>query len=346
MKIIQIFPGKVWGGAEQYVLDLGRALSREGHEVEYLCRDVAAVTARLDSEGIPYRLYGRDLGQELEGADVVHIHDSSFVSPVVKAAPQTRVVLTRHIARASRVWPWQRSRWRKLHAIVFVSELSCRMWRSVNSWMPAQKCVVVHNTIPQRTDADTPAAPPDLRKLYGIDRSTPLLMFTGRVRRSKGCETIIEALSTITAPYAMVFVGAAKPADYPDRLMKLAREKGIADKIHFYGFTSDARSLVSQADIGLQPSIVREAFGLSQLEFMQAGKPVVTTDNGAQPEYIKNGQTGLLIPPDNPKLLAHAIARLINNYPDGCRRMGSKAADYYRTHHPLFLQSIQQIYQK
>lgn len=330
MKIIEIIPGKVWGGAEQYILDLGRALTARGHEVEYLCRQAEAVTRRLDAEGIPYRLLDNSLRVDAEGADAVHIHDSKFVKPAVKSASACknapRVVLTRHIARGSRVMPWNRGYWRRLHRIVFVSDIARNLWRERNDWMPAEKCTVIHNSIPPVCGA---AEATDLRRTFGIGTDTPLLMLTGRIRRSKGCETLIKALGSIRdLPWAMVFVGATKPADYRERLMKLSAAEGIADRVFFTGFTSNARSLVCQADIGVQPSIVREAFGLSVLEFMQAGKPVVTTDNGGQREFVTDGSNGFLIAPDDSKALSEALRALICDKPLR-EKMGECGQKYY-----------------
>lgn len=346
MKIVQIFPGKVWGGAEQYVLDLGRALSAMGHEVKYLCRDAAAVTCRLEKEGIEFHAVGKGLAGLVDGADIVHIHDSHFVGPTVKAARRCEkkpdVVLTRHIARGSRVMPWKRGCYRSLAAMIFVSDLSKRLWTEANRWMPAEKCIVVHNSIPP---AEENAGGVSLRELYGIGEKTPIVMFTGRIRKSKGCEEIIKALGRQSGDWAMVFVGATKPKTYSDTLMAEARRLGIDSRIHFYGFTPDVRQLIVQSDIGVQPSIVREAFGLSQLEFMQAGKALITTDNGAQPEYIDNGRTGLLVPPADTERLAESLSLLLND--KALReRMGKAAEEEYRRElsYDVFLNKIIQLY--
>ncbi|MCM1292551.1 MAG: glycosyltransferase family 4 protein [Bacteroides sp.] len=339
----QIFPGKVWGGAEQYVLDLGRALVAQGHEVEYYCLDSAPVISRLNAENIKYKVISSSLDGLNASADVVHIHDTRYVSPAIKrtAAP-TKVVLTRHIARASRVMPWYRKAFRSLHAMIFVSHLSEKMWRGVNSWMPDEKCCVIHNSIPEMN----PVEMPDLRSRFGIGSDLPLLMFTGRVRRSKGCAVIVEALPRLIRKCAVVFVGTPKPADYDQKLKRLAERLGCSDRIFFYGFTDAVRSLLPQADIGVQPSIVREAFGLSQLEFMQAGRPIVTTDNGAQPEYVDDGVTGMLIRPDDPEALAEALNRLLEDYPRSTAEMGRAAAEAYRHNfaYDIFVSNILKVY--
>lgn len=317
MTIVQIFPGKVWGGAEQYVLDLGNALSALGHNVKYIARPSQAVISRLSGDiefsiapmgGLFDRKSIGVLSEVLVDADLVHVHDIAQVAIVIKAIKQcgskARVVLTRHIARASRTMPWNRSALKQLHRMIFVSNLGRNLWTSVNQWMPAEKCVTIHNS-----SADTPFKPAeDLRQKYTLDKDTPLLMFTGRIRKSKGCEILVRALAKVKhLKWKMVFVGTCKPADYSKQLLEIAQEFGIANRIEFYGFSDNVPALISQADVGIAPSIVREACPLAPIEFMQRGVCIIATNNGAQPEYISDGNTGLLVPPADVDALAEAL---------------------------------------
>lgn len=325
MKTVQIFPGKVWGGAEQYVLDLGTALETRGHEVTYVARPSKAVTDRLDGR-VAYTTVaiGSMLGSHtatdrlaslIKDADVVHVHDLKHVAAVSKAirmsGSKARIVVTRHVARASRVMPWHRKSLLQIHTLIFVSRLGRELWRSVNGWMPEEKCRVVHNSIPPYKDTDSD----DMRRRYGLDSSTPLLMFTGRVRKSKGCQVLVEALGELRdLKWQMVFVGKCKPADFDKELLETSRDKGIASRIGFTGFSDRVRSLIRQSDIGIAPSIVREACPLAPMEFMQAGVCVVATDNGAQPEYISHGRTGILIKPNDVSGTATALRELITDH--------------------------------
>lgn len=340
MNILQILPGKVWGGAEQYVLDLGRRQQTLGHDVSYICLPSEPVTSRLDAEGVKYTeltsrgLLGRrfdhdTLRQALATADTVHLHDAKFLSAVLSAAPAgTNVVLTRHIARPSRVLPWKRRLYRRLHTMIFVSRFSMDAWTGANPWMPQEKCRMIHNSVPPTAPSDPTLVP--LREKFHIPPSVPLLVFTGRVRRSKGAETIIDALALLppSLPWAMVFIGAGKPHSYIHTLRERAAIAGLAHRVHFYGPSRSVRPLIADAQIGIQPSIVREAFGLSQIEFMQAAVPVITTDNGAQPEYITPSSGGILIPPDSPAELAHAIGELLAD-PSRATDMGECGRRYY-----------------
>ena len=168
-----------------------------------------------------------------------------------------------------------------------------------------------------------------LRRELGIGDEAPILMFTGRVRKSKGCSTLVEALSKIKdLPFHMVFVGKCKPLSYAGRLMADAERLGLAGRVHLYGFTPDVRKLINEADIGVAPSIVREACPLSPMEFMQAGKCIVATNNGAQPEYITDGKTGLLVPPADSEALATALRPVVSDA--GLRSsLGSSAKEYF-----------------
>lgn len=324
MNILQVFPGNIWGGAEQYVLDLGTALEEAGHRVFYMARDHRPLRQRL--EGKDVRFVGSLKIRNPRAAsmlcrtvrdheiDLVHIHDVKNVPFVFfslrKCGRMPKVVVTRHIARPSKTALLARPYFRKLHNIIFVSGLSRRLWMGANPWMPAEKCRVVCNSIPDVRECSFTGE--SLRGKYNISNDVPLLVYTGRVRRSKGCSVIVEALSRLrNLPFHMVFIGNLKPQSYGEELMDLARKGGVGDRVSLYGFSDRVRQLIREADIGLAPSIVREACPLSPMEFMQAGKCVVASDNGAQPEYIRNMRTGILVPPDDVEKLTEALETVI-----------------------------------
>lgn len=358
MKIIQVFPGKVWGGAEQYIFDLGTALQESGHELIYLAHNNPAIKNRLQGK-IPFKILPvisvlnihsvNRLSTLLRqtNADVIHIHDVKFVPLIIMAKllshSDVKVVLTRHIARASSVNPLFRWAFKKLHNIIFVSELSKTMWVNANLWMPAEKCHVVHNSIPPIEAVEGES----LRIKYHISQETPLIVFSGRVRRSKGCAMLIQALGEIRhLPFFLIFIGACKPGNYNMKLLRMAQEYGIQDRVLFEGFSDKARCLIQDADIGVAPSIVREACPLSPMEFMQAGKCVISTNNGAQPEYITSGKTGLLISPYNYKELAEAI-ELVLLQPQFRKELGENSKLFFEEYlsYEKFINNIHKYYE-
>ncbi|MCI9285987.1 MAG: glycosyltransferase family 4 protein [Muribaculaceae bacterium] len=324
MKIIQIFPGKIWGGAEQYVLDLGRELRRRGNDVIFMARDCDTVTDHLDRDGEKYlrlpfswsldRSAVKALASVMSDADVVHIHSVKFVPAAVMAkrisGSNANIVMTRHDAHRTPANIFFRPFFRQLHNIIFVSDMARRAWTGANRWFPAGKCKVVLNSIPPYE----PEPVESLRDKYSIPPSTPLLLFSGRVKKTKGCEVLVKALCQLAdREFAMVFIGSWNHRGYDRRLLSLAAKAGIADRIHFYGFTDKARHFIKQADIAVAPSVFRDPCPLSNLEFVQNGICEITTNNGGQAEYLVDGETALLVDPADHMQLARAIARVLDD---------------------------------
>lgn len=79
--------------------------------------------------------------------------------------------------------------------------------------------------------------------------------------------------------------------------------------VRFLGFQSDMRIVLWAADVFVHPSR-SEGLGVVLLEAMAARLPVIATGVGGIPEVVREGETGLLVPPDNPESLAKAIQRL------------------------------------
>lgn len=344
MKILQIIPGKIWGGAEQYIVDLGRELEARGHEVTYLAYDREAVTAQLERRAIPYRTLPfrwsldrtsiNELAAMLRAThyDVIHVHSTRFVPiaqlAVARAGCDTRVVMTRHEAHRTGVNIFLRPLFRRLHRIIFVSDLVKRRYRGANRWISDDMCRVIHNSIPPYPHKDVES----LRALYDIPSSAPLLMFAGRVKKSKGCSVILKALSRIAhKPFHIVFVGALKSEKYRRQLMDIAAAGGIEERVHFYGFTPDARQFMRQADIAIAPSVTLDSCPLTNIEYLQLGKCEVSTNNGGQAEYLEDGRTALLVGPGDDMALADAIGRVIDDR-DLRERLAKAGREHFEQH--------------
>jgi len=327
MNILQVLPGKVWGGAEQYILDLGTELMNRGHKVTFVARHAPAITDRLSGtvgyteipiDGFFDFRSGKLLAGLLTDIDVVHLHDIAHAPHIVRACRiakrKPKIVITRHIARKSKVMPWLRNSLAQVDEIIFVSHLAYNLWTSANEWFPKDKCRIIHNSIPASVADEKDCTDSQLKKMYGINDTVPILMFVGRVRKSKGCGLIIDALAkNKDISWAMLFVGKCKPCNYSNKLIKKAKEYGIGERVFFHGFTNNARALIKESSIGIAPSIVREACALTPMEFMDAGKCVIVSDNGSQKEYIKDGVTGIIVQSNDINSLAAAIRNALTH---------------------------------
>jgi len=96
------------------------------------------------------------------------------------------------------------------------------------------------------------------------------------------------------------------------RLRELARTLGIGDRVRFLGRVPHAELplVLSQCDLFAQPSIGEEAFGISVVEAMACGLPVLASNNGGLPEIVVEGETGHLLPPGGIVPWREAIARV------------------------------------
>ena len=160
---------------------------------------------------------------------------------------------------------------------------------------------------------DVPLPQPSVR-----DSAAPVVAAVGRLVPEKGFDVFVHALARLPAVTG-VLIG-----DGPERgsLEALASELGVGDRLRILGWQQSPRALLADVDVVVAPSRF-EGFGLSIVEAMLAERPVVGARAGAIPELVADGETGMLVPGDDPVALAAAIARLVDD-PELRRRMGER----------------------
>ncbi len=155
----------------------------------------------------------------------------------------------------------------------------------------------------------------DLSRFTSVDRSRVLegqLLCISRLEPEKGVDMLLSAFAMLrrNVPAAtLVLVGDGSRRA---TLEKLARSLRIADAVLFAGRQSDVTQHLSRAGIYVQPSHF-EGWGLAVIEAAAAGLPVVMTDVGCAGEVIKDGKSGLVVPPGNAKALAEALERVMKD---------------------------------
>jgi len=190
-----------------------------------------------------------------------------------------------------------------------------------------------------------------LRSELGLTADDRVLLVVSRLTPWKGHMTLLEAVARLADRWPrlkLVVVGevAFWEAGYEQQLKQRAAELGLAEQVIWTGFRSDVPELLRLCDIFVLPS-VREPFGRVIIEAMATGRPVVATDSGGVPEIVVDGQTGLLVPPEDAQSLMGAIETLLADS-QCAQQMGAEGLARTRQ---LFstdrvAQQVQRLYQR
>jgi N-acetyl-alpha-D-glucosaminyl L-malate synthase BshA len=168
---------------------------------------------------------------------------------------------------------------------------------------------------------DRAAHPPALSWL--VPRGRKVLMHVSNFRPVKRVRDVVQVFARITAevPSVLFMVG-----DGPDRVdaEREARELGVERSVHFLGKLEAVAPLLAGADLFLLPS-ENESFGLSALEALASGVPVVASATGGLVEVVRDGETGFLCPVGDVEGMAGASIGLLRD-PERWRAFSAAAA--------------------
>jgi glycosyltransferase involved in cell wall biosynthesis len=160
-----------------------------------------------------------------------------------------------------------------------------------------------------------------IREEFKIDNSVPLVGIIAHLTPWKGHDYFLKAAVKIAEeiPDVMfmivgdVIYQTEGHRKYKEVLEKLCSDLGLQDRVIFTGFRNDIPEIISTLDLVVHASSQPEPFGRILIEAMAMGKPLVATNLGGVPEIVKNGYTGLLVPPKEPAAIAEASIKILKN---------------------------------
>lgn len=209
------------------------------------------------------------------------------------------------------------------------------------SRLPARMLV----EIPPAVDTDTffpGPARPEVRERLRIDAGVPLILFVGGLDTAhyfKGLEVLLRAVTHVVRsgqPCALLVVGEG---DLRQRYEEMAHNLGMVDHVRFVGNVprQELAELYRASDVVSVPSVDRsEAFGMVYVEAMACGKPVVASRLPGVRTVVVDGETGLLVEPNNVQAVADAVGRLLAA-PEEAQRMGKAGARHVASQYTLAL---------
>jgi len=343
------YPPRIVGGIARHVEDLSKALVRRGMDVDVVTCASDGAEGAEDDEGVAVfrvplgspsppdfvtwvmqmnlSLLERAIPQAALGADLVHAHDwvVAYAAKTLKHAFRIPLVATIHATEYGRNWGLHNDLQRYISSVEWW--LGFEAWRVICcsdymrgelSWVfqfPADKMHVIPNGVdPGRFEAPEGAHDLAAFRSRWAAADEKMIFFIGRLVHEKGVHVLIEAFAKVLAYYdkAKLVVAGKGPAD--PYLRHLAQSLGIYNRIYFAGFVDDAtrNRLYKCADIAVVPSLY-EPFGITALEAMACGVPVVVSDTGGLGEVVRHGITGMKALTANPESLADNILTLLGD---------------------------------
>jgi glycosyltransferase involved in cell wall biosynthesis len=256
-------------------------------------------------------LLGRRASGKSKTPVVVHtLHGIHYLHYRNKALRSLSIRLERHLSR-------------RTDAVIFVSEADLKEGER-HKLAPGMKRILIKNGIDVSRFQETEIFEKAKKELkWRLKLSPPIVGTIARLHRQKGIVGLIRAAGQIHrgSPEAKIVVVGGGPLE---RTLRIEAQKlGLEGFFIMLGERTDARELLSLFDIFALPSLW-EGLPLVLLEAAAMGKPIVATDIDGVREVIRNGETGLLVPPANPERLAEAILRLLQDR-NLARRLGENA---------------------
>ena len=139
---------------------------------------------------------------------------------------------------------------------------------------------------------------------------------TGRLEPNKNQMEVLKACLLLKheskCHFRLLVVGAGGNTAYTEELKKYVADNGLQDEVMFMGYRTDVPEILSQCNVGLTAS-TNEAFGRITVEYMMQNLAVIASDTGANPEIIRDGDTGMLYPSGDARQLADKMLALLQN---------------------------------
>ncbi len=219
--------------------------------------------------------------------------------------------------------PWQRRFFRRIDHIFAISHAVKDGFLGTPPAIPPARVEVLWLGVdpdafhPDRADA----LGRTLREELNIDPAAPVVGMVGRFQRVKGYHHFFEAMRRVAQALPEVrfviggenMVGPAADQRYRAQMLAQAQEDPLlAPRVCFAGYRETAASMIGAADVVVCPSLF-ESFGMVHIESMACGRPLVSTNVGGPAETVLDGETGYLVPPARPDLLAEQTLHLLQS---------------------------------
>ncbi len=349
MRILELCTSPDSGGLELYMTRACVALAAAGDQVRAVVAPVSRIAERLCQHNIkmdtlafrfaPLPLVAaRRLAKLIDQHEIeaIHLHWGRDL-PLAALAKyfsvrSPRLVYTRHMQiTRSKKDLYHRWLYRQVDLLLTITEtMTTKVRESLDEQMSTRVATLYHGA-PAVAVAITDQQRQQLRRGWGVAEDAVLVGLFSRLEEPKGQHLLIEALRRArdegVALHGLI-VGHVMDPEYVSALQAKIETLGLANKVHFEGFSNDIQQWMQACDI-VALTTREETFGLVLIEAMRAAVAVVGSDRGGVPEIIRHQQNGLLFRSGDAEDLYGQLRRLAldRTLRDGLAVAGQQDAD-------------------
>ncbi|MGA6826595.1 glycosyltransferase [Nitrospira sp. NS4] len=327
LTIVHTEPSGGLGGQEFRTLAEARGMASRGHRVILALRPDSALRPLAEQAGLLveplvfarsrfgplvvecFRLISR------HAPDIVNTHgsiDSWTASIAARLSPVHPVIVrTRHKVTPVSRSPLNRLLYRVLPHGIITTGVAVREYLMERFRLDADRIVSIPSGVDLRV-FQAGAGSGVLRKELGIQPAQPLIGVVSFLRAAKGIREFVAAAALVSRAYPDARFVIAGDGHERAGLVRQIEESGLTGTCFMIGHRNDVPQVLAELDIFVLPTL-DDAMPQSLTQAMAMKRPVVATAVGGIPEVIRDGVTGLLVPPGDPVSLARAIERFVGD---------------------------------
>lgn len=331
------------GGMERVLASLVRGVDRARYRARVLCLvSRGAIAEELQLAGVSVDCFewnGAHRAAELwrlarwfRGHEVTILHTHGYAAGVlgrVAGVLARTPVTVAHLHTTD--WGYAPRQRRIERALTHVTDRVICCSEAVATFaqhslgVPLAKRSVIYNGVPlERFREPDDAQIESARRRWHLPATAPVVAIVGSLTAHKGHDVALEAVARARRTFPDLRLLVIGDGPERERLEATARSLSLESAVIFAGRQSamaDVASGLAACDLLCMPSVTREGLGLALLEAMAMGKPVVASDLEGIAEVVEVGETGWLVRPHDPVMLADGIERLLADR-SRCRLMG------------------------
>lgn len=271
------------------------------------------------------------------GADILHTHDykANILGGLAARRPDRALpwVATVHLhTGTSRRLRMYRTLdlflLRLADRVITVSRDQCHML--LKRGVDRRRLVLIPTVLDSRGFAARTADPAATRAALGLAPGAPVITVIGRLTAQKGIDSFIEAAHRVRAVHADACFLVVGSGPLAETFELQAEALGLNGAVQFLGYQAEVAPILGASDVVVLPSRA-EGLPLVLLEALAASRPVVASRVGGIPDIVRDGETGLLIPPNSPEHLAEQVLALLAD-PERAAALGRAGQRYVSMH--------------